>query len=413
MSTHFEISQLVLSRFQKNANWSALSQSKSVSIPLIVQADKPWDWSAVVNNPNVSLSFIFQHPQFHWNWLTISQHPSVTWEIVVTNPNKPWNWSGLSSNPSIGWEVVCNHPEKPWSWFRLSQNPNITFDIVLSNPNNSWNWQALSRNPNLSWDVIMANLDKNWDWCAILERINTIPGNATPFLDQIFSRTTHVDFNMSTEEVFSVLSSCKHVRLQFIFATYNIYPWDWNQVISHPNFNWRHVLGKRYIHWNWNLISQHPSVSWTDVIHHPKLPWNWKGLTANASVDWNIIQQHSNLPWCWKELASNHSIDIGIMLLDSTHAFDYIMWDWNKLSFHPKLTWQIVAKHIHKPWNWTKLSERFDELVQGEVRRHNRAALRIQRWWLDLYYNPARTVCIERIRRVCDEMNAALLYRCQ
>ena len=45
-------------------------------------------------------------------------------------PNKPWDWTVLSHNPNITWEIVQNNPDKPWNWSGLSFNPNITWDII-------------------------------------------------------------------------------------------------------------------------------------------------------------------------------------------------------------------------------------------------------------------------------------------
>lgn len=411
MSIETDLVTSALKKFDSCANWSVLSQSKFVSLSLIVSnPSKPWDWFAVVKNPNVSLSFIFEHPQFKWNWQAISQHPSVTWETVMEHPNKPWNWKGLSANPSISWDIVCCHSDKPWSWFRLSQNPSITFDTVFLHPEKPWDWQGLSRNPHLTWEIVYSQIVKPWDWSFIFENINTIPGNVMQFIQLLFTRDTFDDLNMTKQEVFDVLSSCKHVPISLIMETASIYPWNWNRVIDHPEFHWKLAKGNKYFT-NWYRISQHSSVQWEDVIRHPKLPWNWKGLTSNASISWDIIARYPQKPWCMKELAKNHSISIDTMLLDTTHAYEHIHWDWNTLSYHPRLTWQVVTKHIDKPWNWTKLSERFDALMQQEVCRYKLAARKIQRWWLDLYYNPSRSFCLRRIRRVCDELNAALIDR--
>jgi hypothetical protein len=40
--------------------------------------------------------------------------------------NKPWNYSILSENPNITWEIIKNNLDKPWDYSWMSQNPNIT-----------------------------------------------------------------------------------------------------------------------------------------------------------------------------------------------------------------------------------------------------------------------------------------------
>jgi hypothetical protein len=85
-------------------------------------------------------------------------------DIVEANPDKPWNWSGLSSNPNITMDIVEANPDKPWDWSGLSLNLNITMDIVKTNPDKPWNWDCLSFNPNITMDIVEANPYKPWSW---------------------------------------------------------------------------------------------------------------------------------------------------------------------------------------------------------------------------------------------------------
>ena len=44
------------------------------------------------------------------------------WKFVEDNLDKPWNWSWLSSNPNLTFDIVLVHPNKPWDWRELSYN---------------------------------------------------------------------------------------------------------------------------------------------------------------------------------------------------------------------------------------------------------------------------------------------------
>ena len=44
------------------------------------------------------------------------------WKFIENHPEKPWDWSYLSSNPNITFDIVLAHPEQPWDWNDLSQN---------------------------------------------------------------------------------------------------------------------------------------------------------------------------------------------------------------------------------------------------------------------------------------------------
>ena len=51
-------------------------------------------------------------------------------EIIEKHPEKPWNWSWISHNPNITMEIIEKHPEKPWDWNGISRNPNITMEFI-------------------------------------------------------------------------------------------------------------------------------------------------------------------------------------------------------------------------------------------------------------------------------------------
>jgi len=109
--------------------------------------DKPWDWSYLSQNPNITMEDVCANPDKPWNWYGVSMNPNITMEDVIEHPDKPWNWSGLSRNPNITVEDIRANPDKPWDWHLLSCNPNITIEFVHANPDKPWDWHRLSCNP--------------------------------------------------------------------------------------------------------------------------------------------------------------------------------------------------------------------------------------------------------------------------
>ncbi len=64
--------------------------------------DMPWDYRAILCNPNLTLDFIKSNLEKPWNWeWRISASPIINMEFVNANPDKPWDWNALSENPSI------------------------------------------------------------------------------------------------------------------------------------------------------------------------------------------------------------------------------------------------------------------------------------------------------------------------
>ena len=103
---------------------------------------------------NKWFQYVLDHPRPNgkpWDYSKLSLNPNITWDIVQNNPDKPWNYQILSENPNINWCIVQSNPEKEWDYSFLSRNPNITWDIVRNNPNKDWNYYFLSYNPNITW----------------------------------------------------------------------------------------------------------------------------------------------------------------------------------------------------------------------------------------------------------------------
>ena len=128
---------------EMNDEWSEYCVKNLLEIGIrwgcIVHINKPWDYSELSLNPN------------------------ITWEIIKSNPDKPWNYSELSLNSNITWKIVQANPDKPWDYCELSSNPNITWEIIKSNHDKPWNYSCLSQNPNITFKYIKKNIGKNWN----------------------------------------------------------------------------------------------------------------------------------------------------------------------------------------------------------------------------------------------------------
>jgi hypothetical protein len=123
--------------------------------------------------------------------------------IIRNNPDKPWDWSLLSSNPNITWEIVRNNPDKDWSWYGLSKNPNITWEIVRDNPDKDWSWGWLSTNSNITWEIVRDNPDKPWDY-------NVFSQNKFYF-DEIVNRKARIiDINFRKNQSLKILEKTSY-----------------------------------------------------------------------------------------------------------------------------------------------------------------------------------------------------------
>ena len=46
-------------------------------------------------------------------------------KLLIKFPDKPWNWSLVSKNPNITIEFIDEYSDLPWDWQTVSSNPNL------------------------------------------------------------------------------------------------------------------------------------------------------------------------------------------------------------------------------------------------------------------------------------------------
>ena len=96
--------------------------------------------------------------------------------LLEKYPDKPWDWSGLSCNKNITMSDVLNNPDKPWDWSRLSRNKNITMKDVLNNPDKPWDWSRLS-------NITIEFIEKNINNIDFIELSSNTFIDKEPFLE--------------------------------------------------------------------------------------------------------------------------------------------------------------------------------------------------------------------------------------
>lgn len=156
--------------------------------------DKPWNWSLLSANPNISWDFIRNNPNLPWNWEKVCVNPNVTWEIVHAHAKMPngeeWNWNHLCENPNVvnpativyvqnciidpnrllqnPTMVTHEYLTTPACYHRLSANPGITQKQIeeaedYTGTSRYWNWSELCKNRNLSLGFIRSHTSRLGD----------------------------------------------------------------------------------------------------------------------------------------------------------------------------------------------------------------------------------------------------------
>jgi hypothetical protein len=171
-------------------------------------------------------------------------------------------------------------------------------------------------------------------------------------------------------------------------------PWDWESISYKPIFDMEYVDAHPDIPWNWKGISTNASLTmeyiknnpdkpwdWGGISlyspyiielvnKYPDKPWNWKFMSENKHITFEFLKQHRDKPWDWKEVGKTVTLSIELIeefpkILDkygltgrpgSKFKYRCLSHTPNLLSENNSLTFNILKKYIHKPWNWKDVS---------------------------------------------------------
>ena len=74
--------------------------------------------------------------------------------------------------------------------------------------------------------------------------------------------------------------------------------------------------------------------------------FDFRILSFNANITFDIVEKHIDKPWDWVGLSCNPNITFDIVEKHIDKP-----WSWYGLSCNPNVTFAFVEKHIDKPWD--------------------------------------------------------------
>ena len=95
-------------------------------------------------------------------------------DIIKENPDKPWDWSGISYNPNLTMDTIKENPDKSWNWSYISYNPNITMDIIKEPVKKPWLFKIINLKANIKrtvWHEIAHHFGMNEREVRAAERL--------------------------------------------------------------------------------------------------------------------------------------------------------------------------------------------------------------------------------------------------
>ncbi len=169
-------------------NWEYISYNPNIRIiDILNNIDKPWDWGVLSYNIGIKMDDISSNITLPWDWYFVINNPNITKSFIIENQDKitneslfknsnltmldfeqsihiPWNYSELSNNPNLTIDFIKKYPNKKWNWNKISSNPNLTIDFIKEFPDKKWNWDDLTKHKNIQVEDIENNLNLKWNW---------------------------------------------------------------------------------------------------------------------------------------------------------------------------------------------------------------------------------------------------------
>lgn len=373
--------------------FNSLSCNKHVPIQLIRETiTKPWCFDMLSQCKDVRE--LEANPDLPWNWFPLSNKVSLRFFRNVPYPII-WHWVGISENENIPltfiFETIDVHP---WVIHRVLERKDLTLHCVLellkfdntlkfrnlrnyqrnlateedvtNNPNLDWNYMFLMSNHNISEEFIINNDYKPWDWSVMHVRAFSYQfiikyKYKTPYfvcgdkvsVDEMIN--SGIRWNIPTPVMINDSNIRKfqhHVKLGNIKLSY----------LSTPEYAY---LRSPNISINY-IINVYPK---TDNLHILQAALDKKGCT------YDMAQRLSNSSKYW------------MMYWIKQHLKH------NEMYFHEALE---LVKKLPNPNVPYCIRPIFD--IDKFARQHM-AAYKIQRWWLDHYYNPTKHICQQRLLR--------------
>jgi hypothetical protein len=402
--------------------------SQHVYIQLYFRVKDKVDHAKLSLNKTLPLSLIHQDISL-WNWKRLTQVRDV--QEILTNTDLPWCMETFSSK--CPFEFFSEHiNDIQWDWIRFSYNNNIPIEYILD---------TLDKHP---WHISFISL-RCYTTPQALRILKLYPNvsisnNMYTYVTSV--TCSDVESHPDLDWNYKLLSLNRNISLEFI-DKYSYKDWDWFRVFLTPKPLWFIQKYRTKI----ESLTSDIAVCVGKMV-------TVDDMIANPDIKWNITKDSLDESQCAKFLAYYHAGKIRaetdrqylrclfpkratlknkVFLKDKYNLpLDVVFGD-SEMTYHDMYTLfekYNVGKIFKSYWISNKLINGycdFDDLVQyyklfyhrldvvsnvfeaksvnieSFARRHM-AAYKIQKWWLDHYYNPAKPVCRKRLRREYEEL---------
>ena len=230
--------------------------------------NKPWDFDLLVRNPNISITFIENHPEFPWNLsLFQKQNPNLKESFIKKHPEANWDFNDFSFFPFITTLFIESTIDKPWNFYELSIHPSVDFKLIKDNLDKNWAFEFFCKsNPNINIDIYL--------------------------MSKIHSPT---------------------------------FPWKKKFLVQNKNFYWKDIVQSDLCEEKQHYANN-PNITLNEVLQNPQVPWEWTRISRNVYITLELLQENRDLPWDFYWLSENPKTT-----WEMVYAFQNKNWDFDYL----------------------------------------------------------------------------------
>jgi hypothetical protein len=333
---------------------------------ILDNSDKSWDWDFLSSRSDLNVSVITKISDKSWNWSKISENYALKkiYKLIETFPDKPWDWNMLSGRPDIDMSFISKFPTN-WNWFILSRNNYIIqkSQIVEKYSEMPWDWDYLSLGDT---SLVLKFPDKPWNWLNISRK------KSNPGIWELIAAFPNRFGERNMEYIARHIKHTSEIEWDIVYKTIDL--WDLNILFFEHGHNWDLVQKRpKWTKWNWKSVSR--IVPWDifeKYINNPDFTWNYHVISKKNNIPWDIVIRYPHIPWKESNISRNLS-----------------------------LTLDFIKKFPYGPWNSYIIKKRFDYSIEEVI-----SAKKIQRAWIQAYYNPNYLICRRRLKRQFEDLES-------
>lgn len=243
---------------------------------ILAYPDKNWDFKWLSANPNISLKFIDENPQFDWNYGYLSQHPKLTPEFIErhkinNSENNKWDLYILASNLNLSIEYIFDNIEfKYHRSLNISCNHTVTVEFIKKRFYYPWNWNGLT----MSMKMSHIRQNPNLPWCLDYHN-NRL---------KITSLDSIENFKSAYKYKPKIINTLKNINSEFITNINDIMHIELN-----PSLTLEIIKSQQAYPWNFSIISQN-QFYYSEKKYYSNVIVKWYKRVKLCRKLWQVIE---------------------------------------------------------------------------------------------------------------------------